>query len=220
MNIRRYQRRVVILLLVIASIFMVHFLWNGNEDISCFVSANTLKAFDELTGIIQEPLKALNLSYFLCYNSLWGALKVKGPLPWQSTLELCVLNKELSAIDEGFLARTFKRYGLTLSYNSAGGFYTVFKGNNVDPSVTLTVFEEDLVTHQMRRVGWIHRMLPPNSCDELHCFPPDLISKPLPTTKFSKYVMPIPRDGIEIQKYLFPFSWWKEITPANCKEAT
>lgn len=219
MNIRRHQRRFIILLVfVVASIFVLHFLWSSNENIKCFASASTLKQIDELLSLIQDPLKALNLSFFVCYTSLWGVLKLKGPLPWQNSLDLCVLNSEMSAIDEGFLARSFKRYGLAITYNSAGGFYKVNKLDVSVPFVTLTVFEKDLVTHQMRRVGWIHRMLPPNSCEELNCFPPELIAKPLPTSKFNKQDVPIPRDGIEMQKYLFPDSWWKEISPPNCQE--
>lgn len=225
MSIRRHQKRFFILLIfVISSILIIHFLWSNQESASgCFVSPSTLKKLDELTSLVQEPLKALDLTFFLCYNSLWGALKVKGPLPWQNSLDLCVLNKEISAIDEGYLARTFKRYGLSINYNSVGGVYKITKMNEVnqmyDPYVTLTVFEEDMITHQMRRVGWIHRMLPPNQCDDLNCFPPDLIAKPLPTIKFNEHIVPIPRDGIEIQKYLFPDSWWKDITPPSCQTA-
>lgn len=219
MNIRRYHRRFLIMLIfVIASFLMVHYLWNSKETISCFASADTLKKIDELAVLIKDPLKALNLSFFLCYTTLWGALKINGPLPWQDSLDLCILNKEISAVDEGYLARSFKRYGLSIAYNSAGGVYTVTKIGETAPYVTLTVFEEDLVTRQFRRVGWIHRMLPPNSCDELQCFPPDLILKPLPLTMFNNHMMPIPRDGIEIQKYLFPYSWWKEVAPPNCKD--
>lgn len=221
MNVRRHQKRFLILLVfVISSYFILHFLWSDDESINCFASPSTLKKLDELLGLIQEPLKALNLTFFLCYDTLWGALKFKRPLPWQNSLDVCVLNREMSAIDEGFLARSFKRYGLSITYNSAGGVYTVFKLDESLPHVTLTVFEEDLVTHQMRRVGWIHRMLPPNACEDLNCFPPDLIAKPLPTTTFNKHVVPIPKDGIEIQKYLFPYSWWKEIAPPKCHDVS
>lgn len=221
MNIRRHQRRCLILLIfVILSFCVIHFLWRNEENVNCFATPSTLKKLDELLGLIQEPLKALNLSFFLCYNSLWGALKVKGPLPWQNSIDLCVLNKEMSAIDEGFLARSFKRHGLSITYNSGNGVYKVTKIDETVPYVTLTVFEEDVITHQLRRVGWVHRMLPPNSCEELNCFPPDLIEKPLPTSQFNNHVLPIPRDGIEIQKYLFPYSWWKEITPPNCNNVS
>ena len=120
MNIRRHQKRFFILLIfVLSSILIIHFLWSNQENASrCYISPTTLKKLDELTSLVQEPLKALDLTFFLCYNSLWGALKVKGPLPWQNSLDLCALNNEISAIDEGYLAKTFKRYGLLINYNS------------------------------------------------------------------------------------------------------
>ncbi|GIY39286.1 uncharacterized protein CDAR_402111 [Caerostris darwini] len=196
----------------------MYVLWNSNqEETNCSMSKEALKKVENLLEITQKPLQDLKLTYFLCYNSLWGALKVKGPLPWQNSVELCVLNKEIAAIDEGFLIRTFKRHDLNIVYNSAGGYYRITKFDELFPSATLTVFEEDSITNQMRRVGFIHRMLPPNACEELNCFPPELIASPIPTTAFGDVFVPAPRDGIEMQKYLFPYTWWKEVTPVNCR---
>lgn len=221
-TVRFQQKRFLLVLVVIAFFAVVHVLWNSGrpEVLDCLLSPEALKKVENLLHEIQTPLEDLKLTYFLCYNSLWGALKVKGPLHWQNNVELCVLNKELSGIDEGYLIRTFKRHNLNIAYNSAGGFYTVQKFDEILPSATLTVFEEDPVTHQMRRVGFVHRMLPPNACEELNCFPPELIIVPMPTTLFGKLTVPVPQDGIEIQKYLFPNSWWKEITPINCRQNT
>ncbi|XP_035219499.1 uncharacterized protein LOC118192611 [Stegodyphus dumicola] len=223
MKIIRFQQKrfFICLIFFLAVLCVAHYIfWSADEDDipECFLPEDDLRKVEKLLIAIHDPLKALNLTYFLCYNSLWGALKMKGPLPWQNALELCVLNKQISAIDEGFLARSFRHSGLSITYNSAGGFYTVFKFGETVPSATLTVFEEDPITRQMRRIGWIHRMLPPNSCEELNCFPPELIAHPLPTVTFGQLEVPAPRDGIEIQKYLFPYSWWKEITPSNCRE--
>nr|CAD7423170.1 unnamed protein product [Timema monikensis] len=61
----------------------------------------------------------------------------------------------------------------------------------------------DLQINMLRRVGWKRRMLPPN-CEEmtsLECFPPRLIARPLPLKEFGGYILPVPREGIEIQKY-------------------
>lgn len=207
----------VFILILFCTVNYIYYKWYV-DDSECFVSKETHKKLGKLLENIEEALKALNLTYFMCYQTLWAALKVKKPLPWQKDIDLCVLNKEISAIDEGYLARTFKRYGLSINYNSGGGYYRVFKFGNISPYAKLTVFEEDLVTHQMRRVGWIHRMLPPNSCEELNCFPPELISTPLPKIAFGDYLLPAPSNGIEIQKYLYPYSWWKEITPTNCPQ--
>lgn len=218
--IRFQQKRFVLVIVVIVFFAIVHILWNSSnsEVLDCLLSTEDLKKVENLLKDVQAPLQDLKLTYFLCYNSLWGALKVKGPLPWQNGLDICVLNKELSLIDEGFLIRTFKRHNLNIAYNSAGGFYKVQRFSELLPSATLTVFEEDPITFQMRRVGFIHRMLPPTACEELNCFPPELIVNPMPKASFGELNVPVPRDGIEMQKYLFPNSWWKEITPINCRQ--
>jgi hypothetical protein len=70
----------------------------------------------------------------------------------------------------------------------------------------------------LRRVGWKRRMLPPD-CEgmtSLECFPPRLIAPPLPVKEFGGFVFPVPREGIEIQKYHYPDNWWKEVLPKNC----
>ncbi|PRD29352.1 UNVERIFIED_CONTAM: hypothetical protein NCL1_29644 [Trichonephila clavipes] len=220
-TVRFQLKRFLILASVIAFFIIMLILWNSNQELpDCYMSSESLKKLEELLEVTQKPLQDLKLTYFLCYNSLWGALKVKGPLPWQNSIELCVLNKEVAAVDEGFLIRSFKRHNLNIVYNSAGGYYRISKFNELFPTATLTVFEEDAITNQLRRVGFIHRMLPPNACEELNCFPPELIATPIPTVKFGEITVPAPRDGIEIQKYLFPYSWWKEVTPLNCRIAT
>ncbi|XP_042910176.1 uncharacterized protein [Parasteatoda tepidariorum] len=222
MKIIRFQlKRLVVVIFIIIVLFALHSVWN-NEKISfdCVMSTDTEKKLDNLLDEIQKALVDLKLTYFLCYNSLWGALKFKKSLPWHTELELCVLNKELTAVDEGILNRIFKSHSLVIIYNSAGGFYKVNKFEENVPTATLTVFEEDQLTHQMRRVGWIHRVLPPNSCEELNCFPPELISEPMPTIMFGTNKVPVPRDSIEILKYLFPNSWWEDITPFHCRTST
>lgn len=223
MKIIRFQlKRFIVVFILAVIVITIHILRSSQENdadtTDCFLSSETLKKIEDLLGLTKKPLEDLRLTHFLCYNSLWGALKQKGPLPWQTGLELCVLNKEMAAVDEGFLVRTFKRHGLNIAYVSASGYYKVSKIDEPFPVATLTVFEEDPITHQMRRVGWIHRMIPPNQCDELNCFPLELIMTPLPLVTFGEHNVPAPRDGIEMQKYLFPDSWWKEITPPNCQK--
>nr|CAD7395658.1 unnamed protein product [Timema cristinae] len=69
--------------------------------------------------------------------------------------------------------------------------------------LTASVNTLDLQINMLRRVGWKRRMLPPN-CEEmtsLECFPPRLIARPLPLKEFGGYILPVPREGIEIQKY-------------------
>ncbi|RWS27890.1 uncharacterized protein B4U80_01336 [Leptotrombidium deliense] len=161
----------------------------------------------------KEALDSLRFSYFLCYNSLWGALKRKEVFPWFSFVEWCVLNEEISNYDEAFIFRTFKREGLNIQYTSSDGTYTVTTFNETQPSLKLIIFEENPQTNQYRRVGWKNRLIPPDSCTLIHCFPPRLIEKPLETVNFMDSEIPVPREEIEILKYLFPDDWWKDSEP-------
>nr|CAD7203859.1 unnamed protein product [Timema douglasi] len=157
----------------------------------------------QLADKVNHILSSLQLTHFLCYGSLWGQIRLSRSLPWEADVEFCLLNEELSLHDEVFLARAFKKHKLDMKYNSAEGLYMItdpqFEGGNIQ----LIVFEEDTTINMLRRVGWKRRMLPPN-CEEmtsLECFPPRLIARPLPLKEFGGYILPVPREGIEIQKY-------------------
>lgn len=163
-----------------------------------------------------DALQALPVSYFLCYNSLWGALNIKDPLPWDDTIQLCLQNEELSRFEEARIIRIFRTKGLTITYSSSVGEYEVVTRYDNKPKITLYVFEEDSITKQMRRIGWQNRIIPPDSCALLHCFPPHLIEKPLPELDFLGLKVPAPREEVELQKYHFPDTWWKDQIPSEC----
>ncbi|XP_071446040.1 uncharacterized protein [Hetaerina americana] len=85
-----------------------------------------------------------------------------------------------------------------------------------------------------RRVGWKRRLLPPDCAglaNLLQCFPERLILAPsedavpgssnppkasLPMASFGGLSLPVPFEGLEIQKYHYPDNWWKVINPENC----
>ncbi|GLH03037.1 Uncharacterized protein GBIM_08968 [Gryllus bimaculatus] len=175
-------------------------------------------ALHELADRTHRVLSSLGLTHFLCYGALWGQIRLSRTLPWESDVEFCLLNEELARRDEVFLIRTFKKFGLELSYESSEGQYKVTDTKVPGGYVQLIVFEEDPLIKVLRRVGWKRRMLPPDceAMPSLHCFPPHLAARPLPEREFGGYVMPVPREGIELQKYHYQDDWWKEITPKNC----
>lgn len=173
-----------------------------------------IKMKETLETVVKEVFETLDVTYFLCYDSLWGALNTNGPLKWHQTVDMCLLNEELTRFEEAFLIRLFKRKGLSLSYRTSDGIYLV-TNNDVKPVVRLYLFEHS--DGNYRRVGWRNRLVPPDNCDRVHCFPARLIAKPLPTENFMSLRVPVPREGIEIQKYLFPDNWWLDSQPEQCK---
>lgn len=166
----------------------------------------------------ENTLESLNVSYFLCYMSLVGALKVNGPVSWLNSFDFCLLNEEISLIDEAFVFRTFKRNSLWVSYSSSDGVYEVKSMKEDEPKGKLVLFEKDQISGQMRRIGIRHRIIPYDRCELIHCFPEDLILKPLPQLKFLNKAFSAPREDIELIKYLFPDFWWKDMEPERCKK--
>ncbi|XP_076317462.1 uncharacterized protein LOC143229252 [Tachypleus tridentatus] len=219
MNILKMRRkRVGFMLLIVTVVFLIIYSTQKSyREEDCTVPEGVQEKLHDLTKKVTDVLNILKLTNFLCYTSLWGALKYNGPMPWQSKLELCLLNEEVLKMEEAYFIKSFKQHGLVLSYDSGNGVYHVTNSGDESCEALLIVFEEDSVTHQIRRVGWKNRLLPPDSCEALHCFPPHLVSLPLPTHPFMNMKLPVPREEIEIQKYLFPNSWWKEVGPPLCK---
>ena len=48
----------------------------------------------------------------------------------------------------------------------------------------------------------------------LHCFPARLVAPPLEAQPFGRHAVPAPWLGFEIQKHLFPNSWFRDYAPA------
>ncbi|KAI1280731.1 hypothetical protein HDE_13342 [Halotydeus destructor] len=189
-----------------------------HSPVHCYQSADVRSQQKLLLTKMKTALESLPVSFFLCYQSLWGALNAKGPLAWDDSLDICVQNEELSNFEEAYVIKALRSKGILASYSTSVGTYAI-RDMYGTGSVTGTVyvFERDPITDFMRRIGWKHRILPPDSCESLHCFPPRIIEKPLPSVSFLDVQVTIPREQVELQKYLYPKTWWKDQTPEACK---
>lgn len=217
---RARRTRLAAVLLFTLLIWFIYVLIPAGQNVNsdkCVLTRRELKTLTKLAEKTEDLLKTLNLKHFMCYNTLWGALKSKEPLPWSNNIELCLFNEEVSKIEEAYFIRLFKQRGVTLWYESGVGVYHGTIEGEIGNEIQLILFELDKITYKYRRVGWKHRILPPESCESLHCFPPNLVDKPLPQVSFLGQKWDIPRDEIEIQKYLFPQTWWMDIKPEKCK---
>ncbi|XP_073989470.1 uncharacterized protein isoform X2 [Rhodnius prolixus] len=185
---------------------------------TCHHSKTFQQGLHKLANRVHNVLNAIGLTHFLCYGSLWGQLRSSQSLPWESDIEFCLLNEEILTKDEVYLERNFRSRNMQMVYDSTEGVYTITDVAFPGGKIQLVVFEKDLVINMLRRVGWKRRVLPPDceSLPSLNCFPPRLVTPPLPLKEFGGYILPVPREGIEIQKYHYPTNWWKEILPKNC----
>ncbi|XP_076064094.1 uncharacterized protein LOC143038582 [Oratosquilla oratoria] len=194
------------------------------EGHPCSVSSEQRYQLFTLLASIHLLFSNLGIAYFLCYDSLWGAIQESGPLPWDANAYLCALSAHISKHDEASLLRAFRREKLLLEYSAAEGHYTISNSTAAalsassgvkSPTVQVVLFEEDTYIHMMRRVGWRRRLLPPD-CEahpSLSCFPPALVRLPLPLHPFGPLVLPVPHENMDLLKFHYPETWWKPLQP-------
>lgn len=183
---------------------------------ACNMSEEMTRNLHYQAKSVSNVLQTLKLSYFLCYGSLWGALYIQNILPWDTSVDYCITNEEVSKLDQAHMMNLFSQNNLKLEYNNQDGLYDVTNKTSKFGHVHLIVFEYDSRTENMRRVGWKNRVIPPDMCETIHCFPPKLIEPPLPQITFGNLEVPVPHEEIEMLKYLYPNDWWKELKARDC----
>ena len=117
---------------------------------------------------------------------------------------------QIASIDENQLHAAFKQNDLEYYYNSRRGKYVIsYKGVTGE----ITIFEK--VGAHMERVGWEKRIFP-HLYLNYQTFPYQLVDKELKRLKFHGLMMPVPFENFELQKYLYPDNWWREVKPKGC----
>jgi hypothetical protein len=100
---RRFFRRVLFVVLALVFFFVLSKLtgnsidddeeWYKHPDayfkeITCDHDDYTMNQFEELAQRMSATFEKLNITYFLCYGSLWGALKFQKTLPWDRNVDV------------------------------------------------------------------------------------------------------------------------------------
>lgn len=209
-----WQKRRVCTVLII--VIILYLLFSEKDHRTCNMSPEMTQSLHYQAEAVSKVLQMLNLNYFLCYGSLWGALYIQNILPWDTNVDFCVRNEEIMKHDESHLLRLFGQHGMDIEYNNKDGIYEVYNRSSKLGHAHVIVFESDLRTGHMRRVGWKNRITPPDMCEALHCFPPNLVEPPLPRIKYGNLEVPAPHEEIELLKYLYPNDWWKELKARDC----
>ena len=225
---RRIPRRIIVLIVISLSIIFLIKLFQSSIDndeewykhpdvyfkeVECDHDEFTMRLYDKLTELVTNALSTLGLTHFLCYGSLWGALRSQRTLEWDRNIDFCILQHELASIDQKKFNNEFSSHEMSFSYNSRRGKYII---TYKTVSAEITVFER--VGAHMERVGWEKRIIPHFYLNYQN-FPYHLIEKlPLPTETFNNIKVPVPHDNFEIQKYLYPENWWRIIKPKGCPD--
>uniref|UniRef100_T1J0Q1 LicD family protein n=1 Tax=Strigamia maritima TaxID=126957 RepID=T1J0Q1_STRMM len=214
----KYRRVFLYVIAFFVMYLMLKKLKNSSKsNFGCKVPEEVQENLIKLASKVHSILNSLGVTHFLCYGTLWGALRYNRLLPWEQDVEFCAINEKVLYLDEARLLREFRKHSLELEYDWSEGFYTIFNSSKRLGSVEIYVFELDTMNNMLKRVGWKRRVLPPN-CENtiLHCFPPRLAKTPLPEKELSGVTLPVPREEIEIQKYFYPDDWWKENKSEDC----
>lgn len=85
------------------------------------------------------------LTHFLCYGALWGQIRLSKTLPWETDVEICVLNEEITAIEEAQIYRAFQKNGLIIQYLSSDGVYVITDPTFEEGRIELYVFELNIM---------------------------------------------------------------------------
>lgn len=112
---RSRHKSIYYFLIGLTCIYLIYLIYNLNADLeeeteitSCHLTSTINKELSTLSVTIRDILDSLNLKYFLCYKTLYGAIKNNKPLPYHQSLDFCILNHQLINQDEAFIIRCVK----------------------------------------------------------------------------------------------------------------
>lgn len=223
------------------------------------LSIEAQKLLRHFLGDTLRTLAMLDVTHFMCYSSLWRALKRSNrnrPDPeiyvdnannnnsaatpfefhmytQEACFNLCVLKEDFDKHDFSLIEARLQQARISIKYLYADGTYVLRPNVLVSPlddaepkvddtsavHIRLHLFVRDALDHeQYRRDDWKGRLMPTSDCEQLDCFPASLVeSRPLPKVYYMPALaVPVPWEGIEIQKYHYPNSWWKLYDEDNC----
>ena len=170
----------------------------------------------DMADTVHKTLDGFGIEHWLMYGSVFGAIRAKGPLAWDNDVDIGFNGSGTfaSMTFEEFI-KPFKAKGLKVYHKRwiTSNVMKVYKEAQPQIKVDLTAFYN--YNGWMKRAGLETWILPLNY-NRYQTFPARLVEKPLPQVPFGNYTMPVPREGIKIQQYLYPDDWWKEVKPVTC----
>lgn len=191
---------------------LVNYAWyNRRSAMHCRTPPEDMNKLIELSRDLHYSLVKLNITHWLAYGSLWGAIRYRNPLPWDTDVDIGVLQDDIKSMS--VLKEELMKKEMHLQYSYWGGFYRVTRGSARADLMLFHSFNNR--NGLMERVG-IEAYVCFINYRKMHTFPSRLVQGPLPKMLFAGAVMPVPNGGLEIQKYHYPYDWWKESKPLGC----
>lgn len=177
---------------------------------TCHIDPALMTDLVSLAHHMDAALNKLQVAYALCYGTLWGALRQGAILSWDNNIDTCALESQFSNISNAHLQQIFKQEGMSITFSWQNGVYEVSLGRAVGYIHLFAVSKDGTLAFSWEQSLWRlfgYTQVP---------FPVNLLDVPLNTVIFHGKPMPVPHEGIEILKYLYPKDWWLEVRPPNC----
>ena len=181
-----------------------------------YFNSTEKEKFLKLTYRVHRVLEELDIDHWLMYGSVFGALRVNGPLPWDYDVDIGFNGSgKFTSMNLNEFSSAFESTGLKVNQESWISNKLLKITSDDLPYYKIDLFALYNYHGWIKRGGWeswlfvVHYKF-------YHTFPERLIEKPLPRVQFGFFKMPVPRGGIEIQRYLYPDNWWKEVKPVTC----
>ena len=188
-------------------------LWDTVKS-KCFYADKQRTNLVKLAYRMHSILDNMGIEHWLMYGSLWGPMRgIPGPLPWDYDIDIAIDGDgNFSKIPfEEFKAR-FTVAGLKVTDHSGRSGRIRIEGNGENGDLYL-YYDHGGVMTLTGYESWLFFL----SYRLHHSFPTILIHQPLPKVRFGFFNISVPRGGIEVMKYLYPFSWWKVVKPPSCQ---
>ena len=194
----------VVILLFIIKILHSDRHWYKREA-PCEYSSQHVANQSKLTDIINGVLTEKGVGYFLCYGSLFGALRLGKSLPWDPDVEFCLISFEQMYAKEEIYS-WFEQNNVRVHYNYFEDLYEIKLGQVV-AEIIFFEYNDDFTQ--------LERKLLFGTTDR---FPSELVSPPLKKLKFHEQQVPVPNGDVDIQKHFYPEDWWQQVKPLYCGE--
>ena len=209
---------VAVLMLVFIAMQFNHPIWfrKFRPDAKVKRSCTPKDVQDDMLSLAYDVhliLRDLNITHFLMYGSLWGALRINKPLPWDDDVDLGMIpDGKYSLLSEEKFLEKFRQKGVKITNNMRQK--SSFKFERGKGAVDLMIYY--VYGEWMKREGWEPWLLTVHY-NLHHTFPRNLIAhKPLPQLKFGWFMMPVPQSGIEIMKHMYRYDWWVTYKTESC----
>lgn len=171
----------------------------------------------DLAYKIHLILGELGVEHWLMYGSLWGPLRgIQEPLPWDFDVDYGINGSNVI-----FDKLTWEEFKAKFSAAEVRVFDKLKSSGSLTLRPKSSSANVDIYLYYdrggyMMRSGYEQWLFCINYL-LYHTFPSRLVQKPLPKVKFGHFKISVPREGIEIMKYLYRFNWWKVVKPVGCE---